>query len=81
MRDRITALREDSTELLAVAKEEQKLKSPVDENRWQRLNKLCALARELYQRPVVNLVPDESKRDWDEVILCLQRILEVVPQQ
>ncbi|MBZ5528672.1 MAG: hypothetical protein LAN71_12310 [Acidobacteriia bacterium] len=78
MRDRITALREQSNELLAAAEGRNTYapKTSMHADFWEKLKAVCALAREMFPGLLVNIIPDESTKTWNEAVLCLRPIVK-----
>jgi len=74
----MTVLRERSNELLATAegREVYPPKTPMQADFWEKLKEVCALAREMFPGLLVNIVPNESTKTWNEAALCLRRIVD-----
>jgi hypothetical protein len=73
-------LPEEIDELLSRAKylEEKQPDTPVTPDYWLRLQSVCEQARQICPDILKNVTPDESKKTWAEVLLCLEAINETL---
>ena len=73
-------LTEEIDELISRAKymEEKHPNTSMAPDYWTRLASVCEQARQLSPENLKNVVPDESRKTWEEALLCLEAVNEVI---